>query len=244
MIIGKKWNDMLANIPTQDYFTNIDDTLEEIDTLVNDKGISINSVLSSLFTCVKNDYLTVDTNLWKDLPIYLSSYKLNDKRVWYVLKQKLIEYCGFYKKLLTDDGVSRRIATHHSFDTDRDNTSDTKNIDSNTPNYTGLFDSETETITNAKFEEAIANFASDMSHAKGVGHQDDSGESDTVITGYSWTEAEKNIRYVYFNELVDFIARIPEMIYDYYSLDTYPTPVLVREYFKNIKASFDLLKYE
>ena len=50
----------------------------------------------------------------------------------------------------------------------------------------------------------------------------------------------KNLRLVFYNDLMDFIAWIPNIIYNYYCLDSRPAPALVKEYYSSLVNSFEL----
>lgn len=237
MIKKMKWKNLIQTKP-YNVLSDSNDIIEEIDslisTLLEHDTTNLKTLFEEVYSFFGND------SIWNELDIYISSYKENDKRIWYVLNQKLQEYTGFYKKLLTDNGISRKIVTQHNYQSNRTGKNKNTGLNSQTPQYTGLYSDIEEKISNVELEKAIANYASDISRDESDTQQNDSGASGTTVTGASWEETLKNVKLVYFNELVDFIANIPNLIYAYYSLDTLPTPALVRKYFDNVRATFEI----
>ena len=59
----------------------------------------------------------------------------------------------------------------------------------------------------------------------------------------TWDEAMSNLRTALFNDLVDYVIRIPNMIYNHYSLDTMPFMEQVKatfRYFENLAEIYKL----
>jgi len=230
--------------------------LSAIDTYFESKtgvaGTGNKYSLSSLYDVVMTMYLggnsqqiqPTQTSLWDDMVLFVSSFKESDIRVFYEIRNNLFEYLGFYKKMLTNDGVARKIANHREYSDSRDSDGKNQGLNSVTPQNTALYNSTTQKIDNALFEQAIADYASDISQDASVKHDEGEGESDSETSGYSWEEALKNVRLTFHNELTKYISSIPYLIYQYYSLETMPFPEIVKQYYDNIKGLFESYQNE
>lgn len=240
MIIKKKW----SQLSTENSFISILGTdelsaLQEIDTLLRTLSSLQFTKLEDVAKMVKQDFLA-STGNWKDMPVFLSSYKEYDKRVLTKIQYNLYQYIAFYKKLLTDEGVGRKIVTQHNYQSNRTGKNKNTGLNSQTPQYTGLYNNIEQKLSNTELEKALANYASDISRDESDTQQNDSGASGTTITGSSWKESLDNLKMLYFNELIDYIISIPNMVFNYYALDSYPLPELCKMYFENVKATFSL----
>ena len=323
-----KWQNLMSNntllypsAQSKKYFLdNLVNDIQAVDTAFASLFGSYTGSIYDLFVAMRlltNDYS--NNNPWYDMNIWTSSFKSKDKRVMFFIQNKLAEYVGFYKKVLTDAGVSRALmytktyqnagnTSSNTSNTISESSSNTKNtttnsqkantkggsstrnnssnvnedgrkITSETPQNSMLWDSTTSSVTNAKFDQAIADYASRLEKNK-VGREGqeaetistnetdnttengtegvmgtstgsttdsgsgssttaNSGNSTTNVTGVTWEEARKNLSLMFFNELKDYIMRIPEMIYSYYSIDTMPFTDLTIEYFGYLHSLFE-----
>ena len=204
--------------------TDIMNQLSAVDAGLVAKGMV--GYLSALHTTMLTRYINQSANeVWKDLPIYISTYKEHDFRIWYLIADSLTRYLSFYKKILTDDGFARRFVYDRQFHNESATSQSNKDYNSETPN-----------IELDNFEDAIK-YASSLSKQEQDAEGEQAGTSQDVHTGKTFDEAIKNARLIYFNELADYIARIPNMIYKYYSLDSMPvTGVIIesREYLRSL----------
>ena len=180
-----------------------------------------------IYNEIADYYLTNNEtyNYWADMPIYVSSYRFKDKTPFGELNLRLTQYLGFYKKILTDKGLARSVTTHREYSNEGESDGNNKN-----------FNSETPQINIDNFDDAIK-FASNLAKNEDHTESSTSGESDLSVTSKSWEEAEKNMKYIFYNDLCDFLRKIPQWLYSQYALDSMPTPDLVKEtfnYFKDI----------
>lgn len=235
MILKKTWNELLTNKPlllTTDY----DSLLQELDTLLNgkiDPQLSV-YLLKSIYDNVVDNYLTVNNNnIWKELPIFVSSFKFNDTRIFGIIKLKLLQYIGFYKRVLTDEGVVRKVLSRRGY-TDVGMTNGTvKNTFSEIPQV----DISGGNVPD--FEDLMA-YVSTANKGDEANNSQREGQSELSVESKSWDEAKKNLNLVFYNTLCDYIASIPQIIYDYYSLDSYPVPEIVSESYAYLKALRDI----
>lgn len=171
-------------------------------------------------------YLSATNSAWKDMPIYMSSYKWEDERIFTSLYSKLIEYLGFYNRILTDSGVAKKIVTHRTYSASASSSGESKDYDSETPQAN---------LDN--FDDAIK-YASRLGKSEDSASKENEGESDFTLTQTNYDESLKNLKIIFYNDLVGYILRIPEIIYDYYSLDTMPVNELVKEYNAYIREMY------
>ena len=238
-IMKKTWNQLITSVDAQDIFDDISQELESIDNYFNSNLVSFRSKdLKDLMLYVDRYLLKpsqlegeVYINVWQDLPIYVSSFKFSDRRFILLLKNKLREYVGFYLKLVQDSGVSRNLSYKKDYLNSGEASSVERGSNSETPNYSALYDS-THPESDSLFDQAIADYASNINKTKASSTNRNAGSSLTEVTGSTWEEQKKNLELVFFNELKDFIASLPERIYSYYAVDTVPFTELTREYFK------------
>ena len=226
-----KWIDLLGTNPNLINPNTLQSLLEECDTLFNSKlqteettpyaYTSLYDAYDSMF----NDYLSDDevSNLWKDMDIFISSFKENDQRIYRELLVRLTQYLGFYKKVLIDDGVARKLVTHRTY-------SGTGSSDGSYKNYF----SETPQIQLTNFDDAI-NYASNLEKNEDSRETSKEGESDYELKSFNWDEALKNMKMVFYNDLIRYINSIPLLVYNYFALDEYPVGYSVVEYFKTLK---------
>lgn len=151
-----------------------------------------------------------------------------------------------------------------------------RKIHSETPQNSALYDSQTGSIGDALFDQAIADYASSLDRNKvGTDYQDNEGvenesndttnesrsetgnsslsgsqkdsasgstettnegSSATKVTGTTWEESRKNLDLVFYNELKDYIFRLPELVYSYYSIDTKPFTDLYKDFIQYIES--------
>ena len=237
-----KWKTLINQIQASSILFNADleSAIDDIDDLI-DEQIGENADIGSLgdlLGYIKSDIITDSNNgIWADLMVYTSSYIENDKRLLYLLLNKLREYVGFYKKILTDNGVQRALVYSKTYQNNGSSNNIDRNINSDVPQNSNLYDSEHPT-SNALFDQAIADFASSIAKNKADATSHTDGTSGTNVTGTTWEEGKANIQMMFYNELKDYIYSLPERIYSIYSLDSVPAPELVKkvyEYYHNLR---------
>lgn len=240
-----KWKDLMTNLVISNLFTDLSTELEAIDSAINESigDYSLNSIADSLEYI--SDYILTDDSegIWANLPIYMSSYKENDKRFINLLQAKLREYVGFYKKILTDEGVQRHLVYAKSYENDGNSSAIERGFNSNTPQNSMLYNA-VEATADTNFDQAIADYAStiDKNKSKTTSHTD--GNSDTTVSGTTWEEGKRNVELFYFNELKDYIFSLPERIYHYYSLETVPAPELFKFFIEHLQAVKEIFEDE
>ena len=250
MVKKRTWQQLMATTNSKANILNTDN--EELIKEVADK---INEIFWSSGTHVQNlkklaDYLTShflnpssETLVWKDLKIFVSEFKETDERLPILMGQKLKEYLLFYYKILTDKGVQRALIYAKDYSNDGTASSNERNANSEVPQYTGAYDSQ-HPESDAKFDEAIYNYASNLGKNKADSTSHSEGDSTTTVSGTTWEEAKKNLQMVYFNELKDYLYSIPERIYSWYSIDCLPAPELYRQFVENMKNAIDMYEDE
>ena len=191
-----------------------------LDTAFNTK-YSVSTKVATALTDVSNDYLKPSNSenargLWEDLPIFLSSYKLKDRRPSIQIKDNLIRYMKFLAKMIADEGLQRKMVVSRNFN----NTNTSHNTDKNV--Y-----SETPQLELQDFEEAIQ-YASNVSRNDNEGGSTQAGLSGETATNVNWEESLKNLQFAFYNEIIDYIVAIPSELYNYYSLDSRPITELVK----------------
>ena len=237
----KTWNQVIEQNSPDSIITGVITDLEHIDTLLNlhSEGIS-SSYLKDLANHVKTALLSVN-GIWKDLPIFVSSYKFADKRIIHLISNKLREYVLFYEKLVTDDGVSRHLSYAKEYSNEGSASSTDRGINSETPQNSSLYDSQ-QPESDALFDQAIADYASNINKSKASQSSSNEGSSTTVVTGGTWEEQKKNIQLIFFNELKEYIVSIPDRIYSWYSIDTVPVPELIVMHGEYLHEIAELMK--
>ena len=222
MVVKKTWNEILQE--NNEVSTLIDSGIialgTELDSAFNTK-YSVSTKVATALTDILNDYLLTSNSdnargLWEDLPIYLSSYKLKDRRASVQIKDNLIRYLKFLIKMTTDEGIQRKMIISRNFS----NTNTSRNTDKNV--Y-----SETPQLSLQSFEDAIA-FASNVSRNDNEGGSTQAGTSGETANNVNWEEALKNLQFAFYNEIVDYIISIPSELYNYYSLDSKPITELIK----------------
>lgn len=235
-ILKKKWDELITNNNAASILTGVTQDLANIDDLLNAKSEGITSYyLRDLSTYVKENLLSVN-GVWKDLPIFVSSYKYNDKRIIALIKNKLREYILFYEKLVTDEGVSRNLSYAKEYENEGSASSVERGTNSETPQNSNLYN-PSQPESDALFDEAIGDYASNINKNKASSSSSSEGTSRTVVTGGTWDEQKKSIELMFFNELKEYIISIPERIYSWYSIDTVPfteLKVMEGEYLKDL----------
>lgn len=204
--------------------------ITQLDTKVASKiDLTLNNVgIKNMLDEVIN-VLIGDNSRWEELPIYYSSFKEKDKRIIYNIYNKLLQYIGFYNKILEHDGVAKNIAKVRSYGQNGTASSTNKNYYSETPQ-----------VGNLNFDTAIIEYASNLSKDTNDETNALVGNSNETESGSTWDEALQNVRMVFYNDLIDFIANIPAMVYSYYALDSVPYPELISAYVNNLKNIWEL----
>ena len=225
----------MNNLRPSDILDEASSVIEEVDELINaqltDYELQALTVLSEYINSSLFTELSAG-NIWKDMDIYLSSYVENDRRFILLLKNKLREYVGFYLKILNDEGLQRHLVYAKTYGNDGNSSSLERGTNSNTPQNSGLYDPshpESDTL----FDQAIADYASNIDKNKASTTSHTEGTSDTTVSGTTWEEAKRNVQMFFYNELKDFIFSLPERIYSHYSLSTIPAPELAKKWFEH-----------
>lgn len=236
MIQKKTWDELITNNEASTILDNIATEAQYIDSKLNQQSQSFNSHdLEDLVNYVKTYMLSVN-GVWKDLPIYVSSFKFNDKRIIHLIKNKVREYLLFYRKLVTDNGVSRNLSYIKNYTNAGTASSVERGTNSETPQNSNLYN-PSQPESDSLFDEAIADYASNINKNKASSESSNEGNSQTLVTGGTWDEQKKNLQLVFFNELKEYIISIPDRIYSYYSIDTVPfteLQVLRGKYYKEL----------
>lgn len=240
------WQALMENLASDDLWDMFEDTVEDIDDKLNEylhEGFDL-TPLKDLYGYVK-DYILCEgnQNIWRHLPIYISSYKETDRRGILLYQNKLREYLAFYKKILDDEGLQRHLVYAKSYSNDGTSDNTERSFNSVTPQNSALYDANEQTA-NTKFDQAIADYASAIDKNKSKTTSHTGGTSDTTVSGTTWEEAKKNIQYIFFNELKDYVESLPERIYHWYSLDTIPAPELCKKFFEYLHEVAEMMKDE
>ena len=237
-----KWQTLMSQINAKTEFESFVTDVEAIDSSLNTGLSYTGKALKNLLQVVTDEILTsANTCIWKDMLIFVSSYRENDKRFVYLLSAKLREYLDFYKKILTDAGVQRNLVYAKTYNNAGSASSVERGTNSTTPQNSNLYDSE-HPESDSLFDEAIANYASAIDKNKASSTSESHGGSRTAVSGVTWDEQKKNIQLMFYNELKDYIISIPERIYSYYSIDTIPAPELIKlaiKHFEEVADMFD-----
>lgn len=231
-VLKVKWSDIQGYFPFDDYlgYSIFQELLEEVDEEFIDKIGEFNfEPLASTYSEMADDYLAnPNTSLWKDMPIFVSSYKVHDARILNELQSRLLQYIGFYRRILIDDGVARKLVTHRTFSGSGSSSGTYKNYESDTPQMN---------LTN--FDDAI-DYATRLEKNTDSRSSSKEGETDYELKSFNWDEALKNMKMVFYNDLVRYINSIPVLIYNYYALDQYPVTESVKEYINYLKTLRDI----
>lgn len=236
MILKKKWIEILQQNNTGNYSLSqagLVSLIEEVDALFTSQYDSTEGAndnrLKNLYNEIITHFVTNTTadNYWADMPIFVSSWNWKDKYPFGLLVLRLTQYLGFYKKILTDNGLARSVVTHREFSNSGE--SDGTNR---------AYETETPQIELENFEEGIK-YASALN--KNVDHSESSssGDSDLTVSSKSWDEEEKNMKLVFYNDLCDFVREIPQWIYSQYAIDSLPSDEIVRETFNYFKDMYE-----
>lgn len=228
MVIKKTWNEMLTENQAISTFitTDIENLATGLDSAFNTK-YGVQTKVKSVLDAIKEDYLTAD-GVWEDLPIYLSDYKLKDRRVCLQIQDNLIRYLRFLTKMVTDEGIGRIMSLNRNFT----NTTSSSSTDNN------LY-SETPQIELNNFEDAIK-YASNVAKNTGSSTTQQGGGSGETSKSTNWEEGKKNLDFAFYNEIVDYIIAIPNMLYNYFALDSRPITELLCARRRAIRNLFNL----
>lgn len=235
MILKKKWIEILQENNVGDYSVNslgIYALITEVDDLFtkqcNPDATNYNRI-KRLYEEIVDHFLTnVEAdNYWANMPIFVSSYTWKDKTPFGETILRLTQYLGFYKKILTDKGLARSVITHRDYDNNGTSDGTTKSYNSETPQ-----------IALDNFDDAIK-YASNLAKNEDLTNSHTYGDSDLTVSSKSWDEEEKNLKYLFYNDLCDYIRQIPRYIYSEYSLDTAPADFIVEETFNYFKDMYE-----
>lgn len=187
--------------------------------------------LTNIYLDIINHYTStsetgVNENYWKDMPIYVSSYNYRLKAPFGEVILRLTQYLGFYKKILTDKGLARSVVTHRDYRNAGHSEGTNKNTNSETPQIETDFDD-------------IIKYASSLTKNEDETESSTWGDSDLSVESKSWEEEEKNLKLVFYNDLCDYIKRIPQWLYSQYALDCLPAKAIVEETFKYFKELYE-----
>lgn len=236
-VLKLTWNELLTGKPVLTK-AEYDGLFADIDELLNskiDENLSV-SLMKDVYDDVVDYYLTVgDNNNWKDLDIWLSSFKRNDRRIFNQIRLKLLQYLGFYKKILNDDGIARSVITHRSYSDSNSSSGTNNSAYSETPQV------DVSTATLPDIEDTLQ-YLSNVTHNKDDIEGSREGESDLTVSSKTWDEEQKNLSLIFYNALCEYVVRIPEMIYNYYCLETNPVPDLLLksvDYFKALRDIYE-----
>ena len=237
MILKMKWNEVCTTWDTQFArlynSTLLQDLAEELDGKVSSKIVSedtytvtsIKDALDSLEEYLKDD--EVD-NVWRDMTIFMSSFKFRTHRIVDELLNRLIQYMSFYNRMLEDDGVARKLVTHRDYSSTGQSSGEYKNYESETPQVQ---------LTN--FDDAIK-YASNLEKNEDLRNTQKWGGSDFELKSFNWDEALRNMKMVFYNDLVNYVLSVPVLVYNYYALDQYPVQESVIEYINYMKNLRDI----
>ena len=235
------WKTLVTQINATNVMVGLDAELKAIDDALNAYSESMSSTeLKDLANYVDNNFLKSSGTKWENLTVYTSSFKDSDERFILLMKNKLREYVLFYKKVLEDEGIQRNMVYSKEYSNSGSASSTNRGTESVTPQNSNLYDSE-HPESDSLFDQAIANFASSINKDKNSSNSSSSGDSSTTVTGASWEEAKENLKYLFFNELKEYIASIPERIYSYYSLDSLPAPEIIKKTFEYLVTMEELM---
>ena len=265
MIIKKLWTELIsANNVNNLIDTDLLNLSEQVDTIMNTK-FGIETRLRTFLNYVNTAFFTETegNNQWSGMYIYMSSYALGDQRFMYRIYDKLQKYFAFYYKFITSDGLAKRITSHLGKDgtltktynntkasqyTDTNNGTNTdNNIHSDLPQieldnfeqgikYASTMDKNTNTFNSgSEGENAVSHTGSDT-------HRD-LGTEDLTRTEVTWNEAMENLRTMLFNDLIDYISNLPNIIYNHYCTDTTPFSEMfkaVNTYLQNLSSIYEI----
>ena len=232
-VVKKTWNELMTeNSSIEDIITSdVIDLASQLDDAFKTKY----GVLTRVNDCIKlisQDYLTTVANdgngLWEDLPIYMSSYRLRDRRICVQISDNLIRYLRFLVKMINDEGVTRKLYIQREFSNRNTSHNTDKNVYSETPE-----------LELQSFEDAIK-YASNVSRSDNNGGSTQQGGSGETSTNVNWDEALKNLRFAFYNDIIDYIISIPSELYNYFSLDSRPITELVCARRKALHNLFNL----
>lgn len=237
-----KWEELMPKILP----TRLDSSLQALASVITEvNNMQVSVIGASNIAVIYNEVMIAlcrDNNnpsQWKDLTIFVSSFKENDCRFTELLIQKLLEYAEFYKKILTDSGIQRALSYGKTYTNNGSSSSQERGTESVTPQNSNLYDSE-HPESDALFDQAIADFASGINKNKTSVTSSNYGGSTTLVTGTTWEEQRKNLQMLFYNELCDYMMSLPEKIYSYYSIGTIPAPELAKFMSQHIKEVMEM----
>lgn len=217
----KTWDEILQedNEITTIIDSDVITLATNLDSAFNTK-YGVTTKVATALTDIANDYLKPSNSenargLWEDLPIFLSNYKLKDRRPSIQIKDNLIRYLRFLTKMITDEGLQRKMVVNRNFNNSNTSNNTDKNVYSETPQL------EIQT-----FEEAIS-YASNVSRNDNSGSSTQAGTSGETATNVNWEESLKNLQFAFYNEIIAYIVSLPSELYNYYALDSRPITELV-----------------
>ena len=214
---------------------NILSNLQTIDT-------SRKSKLETLFTYILYDFFYTDLSgedpsvdltvvgAWDKMDIYYSSFRDNDIRFLLKMFDKLNQYTSLFAKIQTDNGFTKRIVAGREYSNTSTGNATTNNVYSETPS-----------IEIQDFEDAIK-YASNVSRNGTEDRTEQWGGSTDTITGLTYEQAVENLNKVMLNELADYIAGMPNMVYRDYALESMPVSEFIRNYREYIKTVVEITR--
>ena len=232
MVQKKLWTELVtANDLNTLLDTGITNLAGQIDTLMNTK-FGISTRLQTYISYINTAFFSSEgNNQWSGLNIYISSYALGDKRFSYLLYDKLQKYLAFYIKFITNDGLAKTVTINRDYEDHAGASNHAENIHSETPQ-----------IELSNFEDGIK-YASTLDKDTGGSTANSNGENSETRSEVTWNEAMSNLRTSLFNDLVDYVTRIPNMLFNHYSLDTMPFTEVIKatcQYVRNLSDIYKL----
>lgn len=233
MIEKKLWSNLIEVLD----YTLMRNTRTLLTTLVFDSSDSyrkdtlinvFNETMKLLGYSYPSASLNPSLSSWKDLPIWISSYKPFTRNE-YVNKVffDLMRYINAYSFLLINNGFARSIVRKGALSSSTDSSSKNKDYNSETPQVS----SNDEALDNLEY---LSNASKSFNTSTSSVSQNDNVEE----TSKTWEDEKKNLELVYYNDITNYIMRIPYLIYDYFALDTYPYPDAIERFYENLKVIY------
>lgn len=205
--------------------TAITNKLQSLDALFNTK-YNISSCYELMFSTVLSIFER--NSHYKDMVIWVSSFALDERKIIRV-KNIISNYVNFLYKVVNEDGLARDIVRARNYSDNSSTNVEDKNFFSETPQ---------ERLQN--FDEAI-NYASNLSKNENETTGTSSGNERETETGKSYEEAVKSLRLVFNEDLLDYLAKLPMIIYSEYALDSRPAFELQLEWRKALKDVYKII---
>lgn len=234
MIQKLKWIQILQDNNTGVYSLSqqgLIDLIDSVDTLYSQQlGSEDNDHrIKNIYQEIINHFVvnTKADNYWADMPIWVSSYNAKNKAPFGEVVLRLTQYLGFYKKILTDNGLARTVVTHRDYRNQGHSEGTNKNVNSETPQ-----------IQLQEFDDMLQ-YVSQANKTEDQNNSTTFGDSDLTVESKSFDEQERNLKLVYYNDLCDYIRKIPHWLYSQYALDSLPATAIVEETFNYFKELYE-----